>query len=55
MERYEKEDSMVLNYVPLEFNYTESKTPFTWPQVTAPTPEDLGLEWWPTVETGYHP
>ncbi|MDL2207376.1 hypothetical protein LJB82_01470 [Desulfovibrio sp. OttesenSCG-928-M16] len=37
-----------------EFNNTVSPTPFDWPKVKVPTPEDLGLEWWPT-EPGYKP
>lgn len=27
--------------------------PFDWPEVRVPTPEDMGLEWWPS-EPGYH-
>lgn len=38
---------------PLEFNYTESSTPFKWPEFAIPEPKDLGLEWWPATP-GYN-
>ena len=36
------------------FNVKESNTPFEWPDIKVPTPEELGLVWWPDVEPGYH-
>lgn len=36
------------------FEYTESPSPFEWPEVHVPTPEELGLEWW-TATPGYDP
>ena len=40
-------------YDVFEFDVTESPTPFEWPEIKAPTPEDIGLVWWPKVEPGY--
>jgi len=33
---------------------TENQTPFVWEEPKIPTPEDLGMVWWPKVEPGYH-
>jgi len=32
----------------------ENQTPFVWEEPKIPTPEDLGMVWWPEVEPGYH-
>ncbi len=39
----------------IRMDVKEVNQPFEWPEIVAPTPEEHGLIWWPTVEPGYRP